>query len=126
MDRIDIRLGRFLHAHLEGIRLDLAAHLLPGRTRLSFGLGPHVHLRASAQRQLAVYSTNPDEEAVIAKARAVGMDEGHHPAAGRHHRSRPATGVGSAQRADRGAARDFSSTWLGVIEHAPVAQGCRR
>ena len=39
--------------HLEGIPLDLAAHLLPGRTRLSFGLGPHIHIHARAQRQHA-------------------------------------------------------------------------
>jgi ribosomal protein L11 methylase PrmA len=53
MSRVDIRLGGLLRDHLEGIPLDLAARLLPGRTRLSFGLGPHVHLHARAQRQHA-------------------------------------------------------------------------
>ncbi len=53
MSRVDIRLGQLLRSHLEGIPLDLAARLLPGRTRLSFGLGPHIHLHARAQRQHA-------------------------------------------------------------------------
>jgi SAM-dependent methyltransferase len=53
MARVDVRLGRLLRDHLEGIPLDLAARLLPGRTRFSLGLGPHVHLHARAQRQHA-------------------------------------------------------------------------
>ena len=53
MARVDIRLGGLLRDHLEGIPLDLAARLLPGRTRFSFGLGPHIHLHARAQRQHA-------------------------------------------------------------------------
>jgi SAM-dependent methyltransferase len=50
MARVDIRLGSLLRSHLEGIPLDLAARLLPRRTRFSFGLGPHIHLHARAQR----------------------------------------------------------------------------
>lgn len=53
MSRVDIRLGLLLRDQLEGVPLDLAARLLPGRTRLSFGLGPHIHLHARAQRQHA-------------------------------------------------------------------------
>ena len=53
MARIDIRLGQLLRANLEGVPLDLAARLLPGRTRFSMGLGPHIHLHARAQRQHA-------------------------------------------------------------------------
>jgi SAM-dependent methyltransferase len=53
MARVDIRLGSLLRDHLEGVPLDLAARLLPGRTRLSLGLGPHIHLHARAQRQHA-------------------------------------------------------------------------
>lgn len=65
MSRVDIRLGRLLRDHLDGIPLDLAARLLPGRTRLSFGLGPHIHLHARAQRQHA-----DDNAAADAKAEA--------------------------------------------------------
>jgi ribosomal protein L11 methylase PrmA len=53
MSRVDIRLGSLLRDHLEGVPLDLAAHLLPGRTRFSLSLGPHIHLHARAQRRHA-------------------------------------------------------------------------
>ena len=53
MARVDVRLGKLLRSNLDGIPLDLAARLLPGRTRLSMGLGPHIHLHARAQRQHA-------------------------------------------------------------------------
>jgi ribosomal protein L11 methylase PrmA len=52
MARRDVRLGSsLLRAHLDGIPLDLAARLLPWRTRLSPGLAPHVHLHARSQRR---------------------------------------------------------------------------
>jgi hypothetical protein len=53
MARVDVRLGMLLRDHLDGIPLDLAARLLPRRTRISFGLGPHIHLHARAQRRHA-------------------------------------------------------------------------
>jgi ribosomal protein L11 methylase PrmA len=53
MARVDVRLAKLLRDNLDGIPLDLAARLLPGRTRFSFGLGPHIHLHARAQRQHA-------------------------------------------------------------------------
>ena len=53
MSRVDVRLGGLLRDHLEGVPLDLAARLLPGRTRFSLSLGPHIHLHARAQRQHA-------------------------------------------------------------------------
>ena len=53
MARVDVRLGQLLRDHIDGIPLDLAARLLPGRTRLTFGLGPHIHLHARAQRRHA-------------------------------------------------------------------------
>ncbi len=62
MARVDIRLGGLLRDHLEGIPLDLAARLLPGRTRISFGLGPHIHLHARAQRQHADDNAGPQED----------------------------------------------------------------
>ncbi len=62
MARVDIRLGGLLRDHLEGIPLDLAARLLPGRTRFSFGLGPHIHLHARAQRQHADDNAGPQED----------------------------------------------------------------
>ena len=61
----DVRCGLLLRGHIDGIPLDLAARLLPGRTRISLGLGAHVHLHARAQRR---YADRPAEAA--AKVRA--------------------------------------------------------
>ena len=45
----DPRLGLLLREFLDGVPLDLAARLLPIRTRLNLGLGSHIHLHARAQ-----------------------------------------------------------------------------
>jgi ribosomal protein L11 methylase PrmA len=62
MARLDVRLGRLLRDHLDGIPLDLAARLLPRRTRFTFGLGPHIHLHARAQRRHAADAPRDGEE----------------------------------------------------------------
>jgi hypothetical protein len=49
----DARCGLLLRDFIDGIPLDLAATLLPGRTRLNLGLSAHVHLHAGAQRRSA-------------------------------------------------------------------------
>ncbi|MGQ0607679.1 MAG: SAM-dependent methyltransferase [Chloroflexota bacterium] len=49
----DARCGLMLREFIDGIPLDLAATLLPWRTRLNFGLSPHIHLHAGAQRRSA-------------------------------------------------------------------------
>ena len=49
----DARCGLMLREFIDGIPLDLAARLLPGRTRLNLGLSAHVHLHAGAQRRAA-------------------------------------------------------------------------
>jgi ribosomal protein L11 methylase PrmA len=53
----DVRLGQLLRVHMDGIPLDLAARLLPRRTRLDFGLAAHIHLHAAAQRRYAGRAT---------------------------------------------------------------------
>ena len=53
MARRDIRCGLMLRPHVDGIPLDLASTLLPGRTWLSAGLASHIHLHARAQRRFA-------------------------------------------------------------------------
>jgi len=50
MAKRDVRCGLLLRGYPDGIPLDLAVDLLPGRTRLSFGLASHLHLHARAQR----------------------------------------------------------------------------
>lgn len=49
----DARCGLMLREFIDGIPLDLATHLLPGRTRLNLGLLSHIHLHAGAQRRAA-------------------------------------------------------------------------
>jgi ribosomal protein L11 methylase PrmA len=49
----DVRCGLMLRDFIDGIPLDLATRLLPGRTRLNMGLSAHLHLHAGAQRRAA-------------------------------------------------------------------------
>ena len=49
----DVRCGLMLRDFIDGIPLDLAARLLPGRSRLNLGLSAHIHLHAGAQRRAA-------------------------------------------------------------------------
>jgi len=54
----EIRLGQLTRVNIDGIPLDLASRLLPGRTKLSLGLATHIHLHAQAQRRYADKSVN--------------------------------------------------------------------
>ena len=49
----DARCGLMLREFIDGIPLELAARLLPWRTRFNLGLSPHIHLHAGAQRRSA-------------------------------------------------------------------------
>jgi len=49
----DARCGLMLRDFIDGIPLDFAARLLPGRTRFNLGLSAHLHLHARAQRRAA-------------------------------------------------------------------------
>jgi hypothetical protein len=50
---LDVRLMMLLRTHLDGVPLDLAARLLPVRSRLKPGLLMHLHAHAAAQRKTA-------------------------------------------------------------------------
>lgn len=63
----DGRLGLLQRTFLDGVPLDLAAELLPRRSRWSPGLAAHIHLHARAQRRHA--------DAPEAPARAVSMSD---------------------------------------------------
>ena len=56
----DVRCGLMLREHLDGIPVDLAATLLPGRTKLDVGLGAHLHAHAAAHRR-AMGSASDDD-----------------------------------------------------------------
>jgi hypothetical protein len=49
----DVRLSQLLRVYIDGIPLDLAARLLPRRTRYGLGLATHIHLHAAAQKRYA-------------------------------------------------------------------------
>ena len=53
MAQRDARCGLMLREFIDGIPLDLAARLLPWRTRFNIGLSAHIHLHAGAQRRAA-------------------------------------------------------------------------
>ncbi len=53
MAKRDVRLNQLLRVYIDGIPLDLASQLLPGSTRLNFGLSTHIHLHASFQQKHA-------------------------------------------------------------------------
>lgn len=49
----DVRCGLMLRDFIDGIPVDLASTLLPGRTKLDVGLASHLHLHARAHRNQA-------------------------------------------------------------------------
>jgi hypothetical protein len=49
----DVRLSQLLRVYIDGVPLDLASCLLPGRTRWNLGLASHIHLHANAQKRYA-------------------------------------------------------------------------
>ncbi len=53
MSKKDPRLIQMLRLHIDGIPLDLAAALLPGWTKLNFGLMTHIYLHARSQQRYA-------------------------------------------------------------------------
>jgi hypothetical protein len=55
----DVRLSRLLREYIDGIPLDLASRLLPGRTRLKFGLLSHIHLHGRSQVRHAASGERP-------------------------------------------------------------------
>lgn len=62
----DVRLSRLLRADPDGVPLDLARTLMPGRTRLNLGLLSHLHVHAGAQRR---YAGNEDDGRAARRAR---------------------------------------------------------
>ena len=59
MSRVDARCSQLLRVHIDGIPLDLASRLLPGRTRFSVPLQLHLHLHARAQEKYRAAPSAP-------------------------------------------------------------------
>lgn len=47
---VDVRMGKLLSNYIDGVPLDLAARLLPKKSRLRFGLLMHIHFNALSMR----------------------------------------------------------------------------
>ena len=57
--RTDARLSQLMRVYIDGVPLDLASKLLPGRTKLSFGLLSHIHLHAKFESKYAGSTQKP-------------------------------------------------------------------
>jgi ribosomal protein L11 methylase PrmA len=72
----DVRLGLMLRDFIDGIPLDLAAALLPWRTRLNPGLMMHIHLQSSVQKRYTEESADPgkpSQQAGVSKQGLLGI-----------------------------------------------------
>jgi len=71
----DVRLSQFLRVYVEGIPLDLASRLLPGRTRLNLGLATHIHLHAAAEKRYAGQAVQSQPGRGISRTALLGLTD---------------------------------------------------
>lgn len=67
--RRDPRCALLLRDFVDGIPLDLASRLLPGRSHLNLGLSAHLHLHAGAQRRASTAPIRTETDAPTAARR---------------------------------------------------------
>jgi hypothetical protein len=73
MSTRDIRLNQLLRVYIDGIPLNLASRLLPGRTRLNVGLLTHIHLHAGAQKRFAGQAVHTQRGRGVSKISLLGL-----------------------------------------------------
>lgn len=61
MCHVDIRLGQLMRVYIDGIPLDLASRLLPGKTSFNISLQIHIHAHARSQSKYADKQVNKAE-----------------------------------------------------------------
>ncbi|MBK5092963.1 MAG: SAM-dependent methyltransferase [Actinobacteria bacterium] len=69
----DIRLMQLLRVYIDGVPLDLAAALLPFRSRLRFGLLTHLHLHARSEKHYEVKSVDAMEIRGVTRNALLGL-----------------------------------------------------
>jgi hypothetical protein len=69
----DERLGQLLRVYIDGVPLDLASRLLPGRTRLIFPLLLHIHLHAATQKRYAAQTNVKTSGQQFGRAAMLGL-----------------------------------------------------
>jgi hypothetical protein len=73
---VDLRLGTLSRQYLDGIPLDIAARLLPVKSRFTIGLAAHIHLHARSQKQHEdTSSKKPQREFHLGKNRLLAILE---------------------------------------------------
>lgn len=73
MSKTDLRLNKLLQTYLDGIPLDLASRLLPPKTKLSMGLGVHIHFHARGQQKYTDPSTIKQQKKRLGKNQLLGI-----------------------------------------------------
>ena len=61
MHHKDVRLNQLLRTYIDGIPLDLASSLLPGKTRAMFSILTHIHAHAKSQKKYETKQENVKE-----------------------------------------------------------------
>jgi hypothetical protein len=64
----DVRLSQLLRVYIDGVPLDLASELLPGKTKFNFGLLTHIHIHAGAQKRYSDKVVEPRKGAMSQQA----------------------------------------------------------
>jgi ribosomal protein L11 methylase PrmA len=70
---VDIRCLHLLRSYIDGIPLDLAATLLPGKTKFNFSLLTHIHLHAHAQIKYAGKAKKQTGKGRVSKMGMLGL-----------------------------------------------------
>jgi len=74
---VDIRLTQLLRVYIDGIPLDLADKLLPGKTKFGLsGLALHIHMHANLQKQYADKPETGSSTLAMGKAAQINMLNG--------------------------------------------------
>lgn len=73
MAEVDVSFGQLSRLHLDGIPLNLASKLLPGRTRLSLGLLTHIHLHAKSQTRHQSTASRIPQTGALSKTALLGL-----------------------------------------------------
>ncbi|UCF35352.1 MAG: class I SAM-dependent methyltransferase [Acidobacteriota bacterium] len=73
MSLSDIRLGSLSAKYIDGVPLDLASQLLPGKSWLKFGLLTHLHLHARSQKAYEGETKAPVSKGSVSKTAMLGI-----------------------------------------------------
>jgi len=74
---VDVRFMQLSKNYIDGIPLDLASRLLPGKTRFGLsGLNIHIHMHARVQREYADKQTSQNNAALLTKETLLNMLKG--------------------------------------------------